>query len=98
MKKLLLYLVLFTSVGSGANGDPVLPDFSNWPVFDAKAFGAVGNGVADDRTAFAAALQAVKAAGKGIVSIPAGTTMALARKTSLRPVCNANQPIGENDV
>jgi parallel beta-helix repeat protein len=72
MKKLLLYLVLFTSAVSGANGNPVLPDFSNWPVFDVKSFGAIGDGVADDSTAFAATLRAVKAAGKGVVSIPAG--------------------------
>lgn len=42
-------------------------------VFNARAFGAVGNGVADDRAAIQAALDAAGAAGGGTVYVPEGT-------------------------
>jgi hypothetical protein len=41
-------------------------------VFNVKDFGAVGNGIADDRNAFQLAFDAANAAGGGIVFIPKG--------------------------
>lgn len=42
-------------------------------VFDVKAFGAIGNGIADDTTAIQSAVDACHTAGGGIVWFPAGT-------------------------
>jgi hypothetical protein len=42
-------------------------------VINARAFGAVGDGITDDRAAIQAALDAAKAAGGGVVSLPPGT-------------------------
>lgn len=41
--------------------------------FDVKDYGAIGDGVTDDRAAFVAALAAANAAGGGEVFVPAGT-------------------------
>ena len=73
MKTCLLYVICFTSALVCAKCNSVLPDFSTWPVFNVTKFGAIGNGVADDTNAFAAALRTAEAAGKGVVSVPAGT-------------------------
>lgn len=64
--------------GLGSDGKVLtaqLPPFSSNTVFNVKdvAFGAVGDGVADDFTAISNALAACIAAGGGIVYLPAGT-------------------------
>jgi hypothetical protein len=43
------------------------------PFVDVRRFGAIGNGVANDTTAIQAAIDAVSAAGGGVVQFPAGS-------------------------
>lgn len=45
------------------------------PVFNVKAYGALGNGSTDDTTAIQAAITAAQTAGSGTVYFPAGTYM-----------------------
>ncbi|TLM70023.1 MAG: right-handed parallel beta-helix repeat-containing protein, partial [Actinobacteria bacterium] len=58
--------------------------------FDVKSFGAVGDGLVDDTAALAAAVDAAKAAGGGVVWFPAGTyvssTIVLSGGVTLRGV------------
>lgn len=56
---------------------------------DVKAFGAIGDGVVEDRVAIQAALDAANAAGGGVVWVPRGTylvnaTLKIYSKTTLR--------------
>lgn len=58
----------------GAGGTPggfQVDGTTDW--FNAKAFGATGNGTTDDTAAILAALAAAKANGGGVVYLPAGT-------------------------
>lgn len=50
-------------------------DISAMQTVNVKDYGAIGNGVTNDYTAFAAALSAVNAAGGGAVIVPPGTYM-----------------------
>ena len=47
---------------------------SDIPYYNAKNYGAVGNGSTDDTAAIQAALNAVGAAGGGVVYLPSGTS------------------------
>jgi hypothetical protein len=49
-----------------------LPNYDQWPVFDVKSLGAIGDGVTDDSSAFAIALQRASQAGHGVVFFPSG--------------------------
>lgn len=76
------------NLGFDDNGNPTVTDSSGtftsasaiWdditvksPWFDVRAYGAIGNGTADDTTALQDALDAANAEGGGIVFLPAGT-------------------------
>jgi hypothetical protein len=55
----------------GRQGETPRPGPRAW--FDVRAHGALGDGVTDDSRAFQAALDAARAAGGGVVFVPAGT-------------------------
>lgn len=61
---------LLTESGYDPDADP-FPGLMG-PVYNVKAFGAVGDGVTNDRTAVNAAITAANAAGGGVVWVPPG--------------------------
>lgn len=64
-------LVGFLQAGTGATARTAQAKMRE--IVSVKDFGAVGNGVADDTAAIQAAIDAVNAAGGGVVYFPAGT-------------------------
>jgi hypothetical protein len=56
--------------------------------FPVESYGAVGDGVTNDRTALQAAIDAASAAGGGIVRLPAGTFLKPGSVTALVPKSN----------
>ncbi|HEC03672.1 MAG TPA: hypothetical protein ENI81_09070, partial [Phycisphaerales bacterium] len=82
MRTAILLILILAVAAPAAVIDPVMPKItSDWrdvlrlsePYYDVKAYGAVGDGVTDDATAIQAAIDAVEAAGGGIVYFPQGT-------------------------
>lgn len=61
---------------------PSFPVVAGIPVFNVKAYGAVGDGVADDSTAIRAAESAAHSAGGGILYFPGGTYLVAEQNTS----------------
>jgi len=61
--------------GTATPGNSTASENKEEQVFDAKAYGAAGDGVTDDTAAFASLVTAATAA-RGIVQIPAGTYLA----------------------
>jgi len=57
---------------AGRPGNPTAPEKHQIQLFDAKAYGAMGDGVTDDTAALASAVAAATAT-QGIVRLPAGT-------------------------
>lgn len=67
------------------------------PYINVKAYGAVGNGVADDTTAIQAAIVAAETAGQGAVYFPGGVYRTTAQLRIRRPVAilGSNAATGE---
>ena len=66
-------LVATLLVASGAAPAPARERSGARPAFDVRSFGARGDGRTDDSRALQAALDAARAAGGGVVHVPAGT-------------------------
>ena len=62
----------YTASGAGATTRTVTSKLADWPTVSVKDYGAVGNGVADDQAALAAAVAALPSTG-GILLFPSGT-------------------------
>ncbi|MGW7197213.1 right-handed parallel beta-helix repeat-containing protein [Streptomyces chryseus] len=73
------------TTGGTVNGDLAITgrltggtlDLASARIFNVHAYGAVGNGIADDTAAIQAALNAARTAGGGVVLIPGGRTYAI---------------------
>ncbi len=65
-----------------SRGPSLDPAWSAGPTFNVIDYGATGDGVADDRSGIQAAIDAAKAAGGGVVSVPRGTYLLTSKHPS----------------
>jgi hypothetical protein len=74
MRKIILFLFLTMAACVSAQTRPSYLQLKDKPVYDVCEFGAVGDGITDDRAAIQAALDACASTSGGIVVFPAPTS------------------------